>query len=222
MSSIIELPKKDKQGMGLLSYSQIDLFKRNKGEYYQRYVLGSPFVQNIYTEFGNKVGGALESGDFSKFSEKEQGVLKQVVRLDEFEKKVTLQYSEYGFSVVGYIDTSSSDYLRIIDYKTGGTGKHAQYESSEYKQLVYYALGLRHQYGVTPKVAQVQFIERWGNPKRGDELRVGLTKPLLIDIDISMNSLKKVYWETIEIAKEISEFYQQHKPKDNSLLPTLE
>lgn len=219
---MISLPKHNKKGVGILSYSQISLFKRSKGDYWNQYILGRPFIPNEYTEFGNKVGNALEKNDFSKFTDKEQQVLRKVERLDLFEKFVQLKYEKYGFKVVGYIDTCASDYFKIIDYKTGSMGAHTQYLKSDYTQLVYYALSLRQMHGVTPLTAEVQFIERWGNPKFGERLKVGETKPRAINIDIGMERLKQVYWETIEVAKQISEFYQNNKPTDSEKLPTLE
>tara|TARA_R110000850_G_scaffold225829_1_gene351226 strand:- start:43 stop:669 length:627 start_codon:yes stop_codon:yes gene_type:complete len=208
MKNIIDLPKKDKDGKSYLSYSQIQLFYRDKEEYYKRYILGEKFEGNAYTDFGSKVGEALEKNDFSKFNEMETGVLKHCERLDEFEKEVRIDFNE--FYVLGFIDTNSSDYTRIIDYKTGGNGKDKQYYEPEYKQLCYYALALRQQYGVTPTTAQVNFIRRDGNAFRGEELAVGC-ESFLIDVDISYNRLKAVYWEILKTAKEIELFYTLRK-----------
>jgi len=62
MKDIIELdlPKKHKKGKSYLSYSQIQLFKRDKEKYYKRYILDEKFDGNAYTDFGNKVGKSLE------------------------------------------------------------------------------------------------------------------------------------------------------------------
>jgi hypothetical protein len=38
----MNLPKKDKYGLSRLSYSQISLFKRDKKEYYDTYIVGKP------------------------------------------------------------------------------------------------------------------------------------------------------------------------------------
>lgn len=202
----MNLPKKDKDGNPYLSYSQISLFLKNKQEYYDRYVLENPFNGNAYTDFGSKVGEALESNYFSDFSIKEANTLKNCIRLDEFEKEVKLDFG--NFYVIGFIDTNTKDYTRIIDYKTGGKGKELQYKSDEYTQLCYYALSLRQMYGITPKKAQVNFITRDGNAFRGEKLTVG-NDTLLIDVDISYERLKKVYNQTIKIAKAIVNFIEE-------------
>ena len=98
----MNLPRKDKDGISRLSYSQISLFKRSKKEYYESYIEGKPFEGNEYTDFGSKVGEALEHNDFKAFKKDEQETLKKVKRLDEFERMVKLNYD--GF----YIDKDNT------------------------------------------------------------------------------------------------------------------
>jgi hypothetical protein len=86
----LDLPKKDNDGRSYLSYSQIQLFKRDREEYYRRYILNKPFEGNAYTDFGSKVGEALENNCFDSFNENEKETLSKCVRLDEFEKEVKL------------------------------------------------------------------------------------------------------------------------------------
>ena len=207
----MNLPRKDNHGISYLSYSQLSLFKKDKGDYYDRYILDKPFEGNEYTEFGSKVGGALEHDDYSAFEPAEQSVLMQCVRLDEFEREVRLHYPEHGFYVKGFIDTNLADLSRIIDYKTGGEGKEAQYTSGHYSQLHIYALALRQETGITPSKAQVNFIRRAGKPQLGETLTVANEAPQLFDIDISISELKRVYWETLATAKKIEQFYLKYK-----------
>ena len=205
----MNLPKKDKNGISYLSYSQLSLFKRSKEEYYENYILGKKFEGNEYTDFGSKVGEALENNNFDNFTEKESNVLKKVKRLDEFERPTFLNYE--GFYVMGFIDTNSLDYFKIIDYKTGGKNKEKEYLKDEYTQLHLYALSLRQETGVTPTEASVEFIRRGGNAFRGEKLIVANEEPITIKIDINYNKLKKVYWETLRTAKEIEQFYKLNK-----------
>ena len=159
----LDLPKKDENGISYLSYSQIQLFKRDKNEYLERYILNKPFLGNAYTDFGSKVGEALETNNFKGFSSQEQRTLNKCTRLDEFEKKVNLDFGD--FYVLGYIDTNSKDFNEIIDYKTGGRNKEFQYLEDEYTQLCYYALALKQEFGVLPSKAYVNFIRRNGSVK---------------------------------------------------------
>ena len=132
---LIDLPSKDKYGNPYLSYSQISLFLKNKQEFFNTYILKKPFEGNEYTEFGKKVGEAIEKNDFSGFSESEQSTLKLVTRLDVFERKTILKYDD--FYVIGFVDSVSSCLNNIIDYKTVGLKKEFEYTKPEYNQLHY-------------------------------------------------------------------------------------
>jgi len=206
----MELPRKDKHGNGYLSYSQISLFKRSKEDYYDQYILNKPFTGNEYNDFGSKVGDALESGILDGFNKYEALILKQVTRLDEFERRVILNCP--GFYVIGYIDTNKYDFSRIIDYKTGGNGKEEQYYNHNYTQLHLYALSLRQETGVTPVSGSVEFIRRIGDPYKREPLSVGNESPIKINVDLSLGRLTSVYFDTIRVAKEIEQFYSKHKP----------
>jgi len=204
----MNLPRKDKDGISRLSYSQIGLFKRDKKEYYENYILGKKFEGNEYTDFGSKVGEALEHNDFSKFKPNEQETLKKVKRLDEFEREVRLNYE--GFYVLGFIDSNKKDFTEIIDYKTGGVKKEFQYGKDDYTQLALYALSLRQETGITPSLASVEFIRRKGNAFRGQALTVG-DEVISIPVDICLERLKTVYWDTLNVAKQIEKFYLENK-----------
>lgn len=201
----LELPRKDKNGNSRLIYSQIKCFKESKQDFINRYILDEPFVSNEYIEFGSKVGEALETNNFNNFHELEEDILRKVERLDEFEKFVKLDFG--GFIMYGYIDSNTHDLSKIIDYKTGGKKKELIYSKEDYTQLCYYALALRQEYGVTPDIAQVHFIRRGGNLYRGQDLVVAQEDPIIIDVDITEERLKRVYWDAIETAKEIEDFY---------------
>jgi len=207
----MELPKKDKYGNGYLSYSQLSLFKRDQQEYFEQYIIGKKFEGNAYTDFGSKVGNSLENNNFDSFESGEAETLRKVVRLDEFERRTMLKYDD--FYIVGYIDTNSFDYKKIIDYKTGGNKKESTYMGDDYTQLHLYALSLRQETGVTPIEAKVEFIRRSGNAFRGEKLRVANENPISIEIDICYERLRQVYWDTLKTAKEIEQFYKLNKLK---------
>ena len=204
----MDLPTKDKEGNSYLSYSQISLFLKDKNEYLKTYILKQPFISNEYIKFGSKVGEAIEKNDFCLFTKREVETLKKVTRLDLFERKVILNYDD--FYIKGYVDTCDNDLTEIIDYKTGGKGKELQY-TKDYNQLYYYALAIRQETGKTPLKASVEFIRREGNLYKGEMLKIASEEPLKINIELSEVMLKKVYWETIQIANQISEFYKQNK-----------
>jgi hypothetical protein len=201
----MDLPKKDKYGNSYVSYSQLSTFKNSQKDYYERYILNKPFEGNEYTDFGSKVGEALEKNNFDLFDDKEKETLNKVTRLDEFERKCVLKYE--GFYVLGFIDTNSFDLSEIIDYKTGGKKKEFQYLKDDYHQLHLYALALRQETGITPTKASVEFIRRTGNAFKGEKLRVG-NELIKTEINISIKNLTRVYWETLRTVKEINRFYK--------------
>lgn len=206
---ILDLPRKDENGIGKISYSQLSCYKRSKTDYINRYILNKPFIGNGYTDFGSKVGEAIENNNYNAFSELEQVTLNKVKRLDEFEKPVKLDYK--GFYLTGFIDSNNEDLNYLIDYKTGGNGKEIQYDSEDYTQLCYYALAIKQQYGVEVNKAEVHFLTRVGNPFRGQDLLVSNKDPLIINIDVSKERLRKLYWKTIDIVLEIEQFYNEYK-----------
>ena len=202
---MIQLPKTDKNGKPRLSYSQIKCFKENKQEWKRRYMLNQEFEGNAYTDFGTKVGEALEYNSYTDFNEGEQDVLTKCTRLDEFERRITLNFDE--FVLYGYIDTNSADLTKIIDYKTGGYGKEVKYIEPDYTQLQLYALGIKQETGIDVKSATVEFITRGGQGWKGEEMYVADQPIIEIEMDISKERLDFVFYQTIEDAKKISEFY---------------
>ncbi len=198
---MIYLPRVDENGEQYVSYSQIKLFKEDKTKYYKRYILGEKFEGNVWTDFGNKVGNALETCNFSEFNLFEQNCLTKVPRLGNFEYETRIQYDE--FYVKCFIDTT--DFRTVIDYKTGGAGKDLQYSDPSYTQLAYYALALGQE-GYEPQEAKVIFIPRSGNPYKRQMLCVeGEHKE--IEVDISHHTLTDVHDDILENAKKISDFY---------------
>jgi len=201
----IILPRTDDEGKFYLSYSQLSKWNKSKKEYIKHYFLGDEFEGNSYTDFGSKVGEALEKNDFSGFSEDEVKTLKKVTRLDEFEREIRLDLE--GFYVRGYIDTNDKDLTHLIDYKTGSIDKVEEYESDKYDQLTIYAGAVWQETSVLPEKAYVELIERLGNPFRGDELKVG-SKIEKIPQDISPESVNETTKKIKDTAKEISKYYK--------------
>lgn len=201
----MNLPRKDSEGTPYLSYSQIQLFQRDPAEYRKVYIWNEPFEGNEYTEFGSKVGSAIEKNDFSGFEPGEVEVLKKVTRLDQFEREVRLNYE--GFYVKGFIDTNSLDLKKVLDYKTGGKGKDKQYREKNYWQVVIYALAIRQETGITPEYGGVEFITRNGNAFFDEPLTVAPVAPIKIQVDLSEENLKRVYWDVLRTSKNIERFY---------------
>ncbi len=199
------LPKIDKHGKPYLSYSQINSFLYNKKDYIKSYFFNEPIQFTAYIDFGSKVGKALETNDFSDFSEEEQQTLKRVPRLDEFEKEIRVDFGE--FYLKGFIDTNSSDLTHFMDYKTGAAKKVTEYQKDDYIQPHIYALGIEQETGILPKKADIILIERYGNAFKGEPLTVG-KEILPVPIDISRERIEYARELVIKTAKEIEHYYK--------------
>lgn len=204
----ITLPKSLEDGTPYLSYSQYSKFIKDFKGYVHNYFFKDPFTGNAYTEFGTLIGEALEKGDFSGFSEKDQKTLELVDRLDEFERKVIWDLG--GFVVMGYIDTNDNKdgiVTTVVDYKTGAASKEADYDSDEYDQVAIYCAAIEQETGTAPKEGKVILIERTGNPFRGEELRLG-TKVIEIPQDVSKKKISQTRTKIRKTAKKISDYYE--------------
>lgn len=215
MSKLI-LPRLDKDGNYYISYSQLNTWKRSKREYIRQYFFGEAFEGNAYTDFGTKVGEALENNDFSGFTAEEKKFLKTIPRYGEYEREIKLQMK--GFYVKGFIDTSSpeEDYdngkglhvRRMADYKTGDVKKkEAEYASDDYTQVDIYAAALRQEYGVLPDSVGVYIIDRKGNAFKGEELTLG-SKFVHVEKGTTDKRADNILEEVQTLAEEISEYYQ--------------
>lgn len=216
MENII-LPKTDDDGVYYLSYSQISTWKKSKREYIRQYFMGEKFEGNAYTEFGSKVGEALENNDYDGFTAKEKKFLKTIPRYDEFEREIKLQMD--GFYIKGFIDTNTVLYTdenkeskelvdKIADYKTGDiTKKAVEYESDDYNQLDIYAGAIRQDTGKLPSNVKVFLIDRTGNAFKGETLKLG-SEFVTITKTVTDKRVDKVLEDVQVIAEEISRYYK--------------
>jgi hypothetical protein len=200
------LPRVDKEGNYYLSYSQISTWKKSKRDYMRQYFYGESFDGNAYTDFGSKVGEALENNNFSKFTKREEKFLRTIPRYEEFEREIKLFMK--GFYVKGFIDTNTSDCKKLADYKTGDVlTKAAEYEKDDYNQLEIYSAALEQETGILPTSVMVILIDRTGNAFKGEELKLG-DQFVTITKKIDEKRLKSVLKEVQLIAEEISSYYK--------------
>lgn len=209
MSKQLLLPKKDKEGMPYLSYSQISKWKKSKRDYIRSYFFNEDDDNaglQKYGDFGHKVGEAFENNDYSAFEPDEIEFLKTIPKYDEFEREIRLRMD--GFYVVGYIDTNTSCLKKIADYKTGDISKKREdYESDDYIQLEIYAAALEQETGTLPESVEVFLIGRSGNAFNNEELI--LTKEFItINRTVVPEKIEVVKNMVQEVAEEISDYYR--------------
>lgn len=204
--SKLTLPKKGKDGIPYLSYSQISTWKKSKKDYIRQHFFKEPFVSNDYIEFGSLIGEALEKGEFGKFSNEDRLFLSSIPRYDVFEKYLVVKRK--GYNIIGYSDSVSNCFTKLLDYKTGDVVKKASgYESEDYTQLEIYSAAIQQQHAILPSDVSVVLIDRKGNPYKGESLRLG-GKFVTIRKEITQERVDKVLNEIDNIAKEISDYYK--------------
>lgn len=199
------LPRTDEDGRCYISYSQHSKWRTSVREYIRQYFFGEPFKGNAYTEFGKRVGEAIEKNDYSTFDKEEKKTLAKVTRLDEFERRVELDFGP--FYVMGFIDTNDTLGTTLIDYKTGGRDKMTYYKADFYDQLAIYAAALEQETGFLPQEAFVELIERTGNPFKGEPLKIG-EEIIRIQKNISPKRVQKACDDFLKTAKEIHHSYR--------------
>lgn len=199
------LPRRDKNGIPYLSYSQINSFLRDRKEYMKSYFFNEPIQFTAYIDHGSKVGKALESNDFSGFDEDEQKTLKTVPRLDIFEKEIKVDFGD--FYLKGFIDTCDKKFTKLKDYKVGTEKKIPEYTDDKYIQTVVYAMGLKQETGKLPKETSVVLIDRKGNAFRGEPLKIG-ERIWEIPLELSEKRIKFADELVRHTANEISKYYK--------------
>lgn len=216
---MIDLPSKI-NGKPKISYSQANLFMGktcfNLGavpgmyEYFQKYFLRKKFPDEMgWGEFGRNVEDAIETQDFSKFSEKEAKILKRVKPLPIFQKELVVDFGD--FVVQGFLDNCTEDMTEVIDFKTASENSVKQYYGKEYKQLLLYSLLIWKQTGVIPKNVKVIAILRDGNPYKGEELKVADKPPRHIPIEFEKKDLEDIEVWLYNAVSGISEYYKIFK-----------
>jgi hypothetical protein len=212
----MNLPKKDKDGVPFLSYSQVDLWHCAKGfdtglpgkqEYIRKYFLGEKFPSGVFAQFGKEVEDYIcERKSAEMFDEKEKAKLETIKPLGVFQKQFRLDFD--GFYAMGFIDDANEDFSVIADYKTASPTTVKKYSKPEYEQLDLYALAIRQLTGRLPERMYVCAISRTGNGfKFGrDVLKVG-EDIWYIERTTNEERLAALENKIITTAQEISEYY---------------
>lgn len=164
MSTELNLPK------GYLSYSAMELWRHDPVAYRKRYYEGEPYFSTPYTEFGNKVGGALEELTPDGFEKAISFIpggehLHKVERYSKPEYKVTVDI--LGVPVLMYLDSFEPTDNAILEYKTGikskaGKDPWDRVKVRKHKQLTIYSLGIRELHGAyNPDIKLIWMETKW-------------------------------------------------------------
>lgn len=139
----LNLPKK------YFSYSQMNLWIRNKDQYRERYYLNGPSFENKETIFGKKVAKMLEDGV-------KDPVLDKVPRHKTMECRMELNVG--GVPFLGVIDSFNIASQSIIEYKTGKE-LWDTVRVHKHDQLVVYSLLAKLKYKTVDPIVKLVWIE---------------------------------------------------------------
>lgn len=198
-----------------LSYSQLDLWRRNPEQYRQRYYLNAPSFENNETIFGKKIAKMLEEmaskknwsdADLKKLgvSREQYLILKKVPRLKSSEHRIELPVG--GVPFLGVLDTFSPHFRRIGEYKTGKQ-PWDDVRVRKHDQLVVYSLLTKLKYGRVDPWLWLAWLEtRYGTEMQtiGSRSMEGESNQLeLVDVKPRVFWRRVVEWERVAMAKKI-------------------
>lgn len=211
-----------------LSYSQLDLWQKNKDQYRARYYLNGPSFENTETIFGKKIASFLERLSAKKeWGERE---LKKIgVTRDEYlylKKVKKFKYSEYrieievgGVPFLGVMDTFSKHFRRIGEFKTGKEPWN-DVRVRKHQQLVVYSLLVKSKFRKVDPWVKLIWLQTEYKPvmdtigsitceRESNELSFTGLKPQIFKRRIAEWERKKMK-ETIQrVAQEISDDFTQ-------------
>lgn len=130
------------------SWSQYDLWKRSKKQYYERYVLNKPFFETKYIKKGKEFANLIASGEISRDANLND-VLMQVPRGDMFEYELNCRLGSTQHTLKGFVDSGYVDGHHFYEYKTGKELWDKE-RVENHSQLLFYALMYYLKYGAIP------------------------------------------------------------------------
>lgn len=148
------------------------MWQRDRETYRKRYYEKEAYISTPYTEFGNKVGRALETGEFF------DPLLSRVPRFDVPEHKLEVEIN--GVPFLMYLDSFNSETKEILEYKTGILGPDGRLPWDRVKvrkhtQLPIYTLGVKTAYGEWAPSIQLVWIETHWVERMDDIVQNGQT-----------------------------------------------
>lgn len=148
-----------------LSYSALSLWQRDPDGYRKRYYEGEPYFSTPYTEFGNKVGGELETMAKGELDQYFDPTLEQVPYYSDPEHKIEVHIA--GVPFLMFLDSFDPDTKSVLEYKTGiiGPGGREPWDRVQVRkhtQLPIYTLGVKLKYGEwNPNIKLVWMETKW-------------------------------------------------------------
>jgi len=205
-------------GKPKISYSQYNSWCEDtyRGAYIGKYFIGVPDPGNIFTDFGGYCGEYLETGvDKSNYLDAQDIKWLDTVEKPEnaeYEREIVLDRGVYvaqGFIDQNYKVEKANGDMDVIDFKTGGEKKIADYASDDYQQTTLYCRALVEE-GIEINYSGVQLLPRKGNrlDKEADHPMRLDGKPIDVPTPYSKERSDKFLKKLDATVKDISDHYK--------------
>lgn len=142
-----------------LSFSAINLWKKNKAQYRKKYYDGEPSISTVYTTFGNVVHKLVEENDFGKYP-----VLKEIPIYSKHEEPIEIEIE--GVPIRGFLDLYEPDNYSFADLKSGIVHKTngppwTALKVRQWEQLPFYSLLVKKKFGKVQNKCHLIWLETY-------------------------------------------------------------
>lgn len=191
---------------GYLSWSQIDLWQRNRERYVAKYFSGQDTeIRNSGLAFGKEVSEALENGEAKDVETEALLSLLPHYEAREYEARATLLTAAGSVELFGKIDTFGEKPLRFREYKTGRVA-WTQGRADKHGQIRHYATMLYLAHGRMPTEAWLDWAET--EERAGEVTLTGKIRSF--KVAIGMGTILEHMGLIGRVAREVDEAYRQH------------
>lgn len=183
-----------------LSYSQLDLWERDKEEYIRRYIYGEKSESNQYMDLGKELARALEKG----YNGQNRAIQHLLIFLKQYPLKEYKIASEAivgacTITIMGILDGFDENNEEIGEYKTGRLWTQRRADESD--QLTFYSLIYFKKYKRLIKKIKLH----WAETSLDENRQVYLTGRIeVFETKRTMADLMKMQARIEKAVKEIS------------------
>lgn len=192
---------------GYLSYTQWELWKKNKDRYKREYFEKSDKLDTRYLRFGKWFAELIETGRYKH-------LVPDLLVYPEPEKKLYVELED-GVKILAFIDSYDSTTNLFLEYKTGKV-PWTQAKVQRHEQLTFYATLLYIVTGSMPASCKLIWVETkedkavyegLGNDTHG----IALTgRVYTFTRTFDKREIDRIYKEIITVAHEISDAYKEY------------
>lgn len=134
-----------------LSWSQLNLWLKNKGQYREQYYFGKKIYDTPEMMYGREIAEALEHDDAG---------LSHIPRYAKPEHKLKVELD--GIPLIGYLDSYDPKAHAFYEYKTSHTGSWNALTVRKHDQLTMYSLMIEMQHGRVRNLCHlVELTTQW-------------------------------------------------------------